>query len=313
MKLLLRNEIVDNWSKDIVGHLQKIRSIDGRYSAYTIKTEFGYGVAIPMDKELEVNEDFSNAKLRTQVFFQTQEDESHLYLTLITNQSTDKCAFSALCEQFVYPGEHGEFREEIIEAPLKWWMEMKQILGNKNVDSMIYDTLGELWAYDYLIRMGKQAVWNGPKGSSVDIEAEDMMIEVKSTLSRSKREITVHGKSQLTIPQNKRLFLYLCVFEMTTKTGCSINDIVYGLANDGYDVSEINSMLAQKGLELGKSARDKKYILWNVYKYTVDDNFPRITGASFVGGKEPEGITSISYTVNLDGIPCEIIVEENEH
>lgn len=310
---MLRNEIIENWNRDIVGHLQKIQSVAGIYSAYTIKTEYGYGVAIPMDKEVEVNEDFSNAKLRTQVFFRNQESEPHLYLTLITNHSTDKCAFSALCEQFVFPGAYGEFRKEIIESPLKWWMEMKQILGNKNVDDMIYDTLGELWIYDFLIRMGKKVVWNGPKGSSADIEAEDMVVEVKSTISRNRREITVHGKSQLTNPQGKRLFLYLCVFEMATQTGYSINDIVYGLANDGYDVSEINDKLAQKGLELGKSARDRKYILWNVYKYTVDDDFPRITGESFVGGKEPVGITSISYTVDLDGIPCEIIVEENKH
>ena len=309
---MLRNDIIKNWEDDIIDHLHRINSIQADYPAYTIRGMNYFGVAIPLENDHEVNEDFSNAKLQTRRFTSVEDGISRLYLTLVTGSATDEKAFSALCEQFVYPGDHGEFRKEITSSPLKWWIEMKQILGNKDVDNMVYDTLGELWAYDYLVRRGENVVWTGPQGSSTDIESDEMVVEVKSTLSRERKEIHVHGKSQLTPPPQKSLYLFFCGFEISAGTGYSINDIVYGLANDGYDVTDINRSLAKKGLELGKSARDRKYILWFVYKYVVDENFPRITSSSFVGGKEPDGITSISYTVDLENIPCEIIWEESK-
>ena len=40
-----------------------------------------------------------------------------------------------------------------------------------------------------LLQSGENAAWNGPDGASYDIETDDKFIEVKSTLSRSKREI----------------------------------------------------------------------------------------------------------------------------
>lgn len=307
---MLREEILGNWNRDLRGKLQKIQSLDSsEYKAYTLRDIMGYGVAIPMDIYIEVNEDFANAKLSTINYIIEGQTEATPYLTLMADDNVDKKAFSALCEQFVFPGTNGKFRRDIVEAPIKWWMEMKQILGNKNVDEMVYDTLGELWVYDYLIRRGYSVEWNGPKGGSVDIESSDIMAEVKSTLSRSKKEITIHGKNQLKGLQNKRLFLYFCVFEMAASTGYSINDIVYGLADDGYNVSQINRLLEKKGLGIGKSARDKRFILWNVYRYIVDDSFPRITESSFVNGREPDGITSISYTVDLEGLPYELIVD----
>lgn len=306
--MTLRNNILSNWENDINGHLQRVDSLDDKYPAFTFKMDGYYGVALPIEQDIQINEDFSNAKLKTQSFYTKEDQSTHIFLTLTTEDATNKTVFSSLCEQFIFPGEYGEFRNEITDSPLKWWIEMKQILGNKNVEEMVYDTLGELWVYDYLVRKGVKAIWNGPKGSSADIESDEMLIEVKSTLSRSKKEITVHGKSQLKAPPEKDLYLYFCVFEMSSDTGYSINDIVYGLANDGYDVSDINLLLSKKGFELGKSSRDRKFILWNVYKYYVDEKFPKIIDESFVGGKEPEGINSISYTIDLSGISCEVII-----
>ena len=309
---MLRDEIIDNWCKDIYGNLQRIKSVTAEYPAYTLISDTGYGVAIPIEFTHEVNEDFANAKLRTQQYMLSQSGKVEYFLTLTTNNDTDRRMFSSLCEQFVFPGAYGEFRKEIIGSPLKWWQDMKQIIGNKDSESSIYDTLGELWVYDFLIREGKKVTWNGPKGSTFDIESEDKMVEVKSTKVRSKKSITIHGKNQLIPLEGKTLDLYYCVFELSTNTGYSVNDIVFGLDNDGYDVREINRLLAGKGLEVGKSARDKKFILWNVYKYHVDERFPRITDGSFVDGKLPEGIESISYNVSLDGLSCESIYRRDK-
>lgn len=304
---VLREEIIAGWNNSLRGnYLHRIASVHN-YPAYTMINNHSYGVAIPLDKRIEVNEDFSDAKICSVELIDSETHRTGFYLTLTTGIGTDKGIFSALCEQFVYPGEHGEFRRELISSPLKWWIEMKKIFGNRNVDELVYDTLGELCVYSYLVRKGVNAIWNGPLGSSFDIESNEFVAEVKSSVSRSEKTITVHGKTQLSHPKDKDLYLYYCVFEPSSNTGYSINDIIYNLEKDGYDISSIDSLLLQKGFEHGKSSRQRKFILWNIYKYVVDDEFPRITDSSFVDGKEPDGVTSISYVVNLEGIPCEVI------
>ena len=40
-------------------------------------------------------------------------------------------------------------------------------------------------------------------------------------------------------------------------------------------------------------------------KYVIDDSFPAIRNDSFVGGRLPNGVMGITYTITLDGIPGE--------
>lgn len=75
-----------------------------------------------------------------------------------------------------------------------------------------------------MLQSGENAAWNGPDGASYDIETDDKFIEVKSTLSRSKREITVNNQFQLDT-SSKNLNLVLCVFEPSIQSGVSINKI----------------------------------------------------------------------------------------
>ena len=56
------------------------------------------------------------------------------------------------------------------------------------------------------------------------------------------------------------------------------------------------------------SARKRKFILHEMLKYKVDEKFPRIIPDSFIGGVIPAGITSITYTVNLDGMEAESLI-----
>ena len=93
-----------------------------------------------------------------------------------------------------------------------------------------------------------------------------------------------------------------CQFEPTVQTGESIDSVIDWFAGIGYNVSALNEKLASKGLEIGMSSRKHTFLLHSMLKYTVDETFPRITPASFVGGALPAGITKISYTVDLSGM-----------
>lgn len=301
---MLTDEIRSNWEIDIVGHAQPIPSLAGTdYPAWTVKFVDGYGVAIPYSGQQEINENFANARIYSSVIrFNTETEQRALLLT--TESYNIAVPFSALCAELVDPGEGGIFRSEITASPVKWWREWKDLLGNKSIDDRVYDVLGELCVLNYLIANGEDANWNGPAGASYDIETDVRFVEVKSSVVRDRKEITISNHFQLD-PPNKHLDLVFCQFEPSVISGVSINLLVEQLKDKGINIGAINQKLKELGFEEGRSSRNKTFILHGMLKYTVDSDFPRITPASFVGGVMPAGITKFTYTVDLSGMTPE--------
>ena len=230
---------------------------------------------------------------------------------LMTQKEEIKEQFAALCAELLALGENGELRKELAQSPVTWWMAWKELLGNKNVDLRVYDALGELWTLKYLAKHGENAEWNGPDGSTYDIDCETYYAEVKSTTARNRRQITLSNLFQLDPPEGKKLFLILCQFE-SSLSGISINKLVDQLESLGYSRTILNDKLERLGLEKGMSARKRCYVLHAATKYTVDESFPAIRETSFVGGVLPSGVMSITYTVTLDGISGENILTDGE-
>ena len=83
------------------------------------------------------------------------------------------------------------------------------------------------------------------------------------------------------------------------------------LKSMGYNVAAINELLEKKGFGIGKSVRKKQFILHSMYRYVVDDSFPKVIEQSFVGGTLPPGILDVSYTVDLNGLVAENLKEAN--
>lgn len=110
-----------------------------------------------------------------------------------------------------------------------------------------------------------------------------------------------HGLSDLIKPLG---YLILCQFE-SAQEGISINSLVKELEQLGYSSSGLNEKLSKLGLEKGKTARTRNYIVHAVTKYCVDEIFQAIRPTSFVGGALPDRVMSITYTVTLDGLTGE--------
>ena len=301
---MLTDEIRSNWEIDIVGHAQPIPSlVNTDYPAWTVKFADGYGVAIPYSGQQVINENFANARIYSSIIrFNAEIEQKAL---LLTTESYDIAVpFSALCAELVDPGAGGIFRSEITSSPVKWWREWKDLLGNRSIDDRVYDALGELCVLHYLIASGEEAGWNGPSGATYDIETDMRFVEVKSSVVRDRKEITISNQFQLD-PPNKPLDLVFCQFEPSFGSGVSINLLVEQLKDKGVNIGAINQKLKELGFEEGRSSRNKTFILHSMLKYAVDSAFPRITPASFVGGVMPAGITKIMYTVDLSGITPE--------
>lgn len=298
---MLKKSIQNNWKTDIVGYAQSIAELeDTKYPAWTVKFIDSYGVAIPYEGVEEINETFANAKIRSaNIRFRNENIQRAIVLT--TDSDEINVSFSNLCEALIDPGEKGEYRVMIETSPILWWKDWKELLGNKNIDERIYDVLGELCVLKYVVLNGEDAEWNGPDGASYDIETNERFIEVKSSISREKKEVTISNQFQL-FPAEKMLALVLCRFEPVIISGISIDSVMSGFENMGYNTELLNRKLELLGFERGMSARKKNFLLHEMLLYTVDDSFPRITPESFARGIIPEGITKITYTVDLSGM-----------
>ena len=214
--------------------------------------------------------------------------------------------------QRIHPGPDGAARKAILSDPVAWWKKWKELLGNRNIDARIYDTLGELYVLYKLLKSGENASWNGPDGATYDIETDTCFFEIKSTISRRKKEISISNKFQL-FPPEKPLNVILCVFESTVQTGVSINSLIEKFNEIGYNTQILNQKLADRGFEEGMSSRNKMFILHEMLRYPVGLDFPRITPESFVDGIWPLGITDITYTVDLSDRPYDPIVQGADH
>ena len=161
--------------------------------------------------------------------------------------------------------------------------------------------LGELLALRYLASIGETAEWNGPSGATYDIDCDQKFYEVKSTTARNERKITLNNHFQLDPPNGFPLYLIFCQLE-SAQAGVSINSLLKDLEGLGYSSAVLNQKLTTLGLEKGKSARNRQYIIHAMLEYTVDESFPCIKEASFVDGHLPKGVKSITYTISLDGL-----------
>lgn len=305
----LKTDIINNWKTDIVGYAHVLDSLENTaYPAWTVKFYDSYGVAIPYEGEEEINEHFSNAQIRSDIVSASNGEEKRAII-LVADFSVAEGPFSTLCEELITPGDYGKKRKIITASPVAWWQEWKELLGNRNIDDRVYDTLGELCVYKYLTEQGVDADWDGPNAATYDIETSTGFVEVKSTTSRSKKEVTISSQFQLD-PPGKSLDLVLCQFEASFQNGLSIDSVVAELIALGVSKEYLSSRLSKKGMEEGMSARKRTFILHGMLKYKIDKDFPRIVPASFVGGVMPSGITKITYTVSLDGIEAQSLIEE---
>ena len=275
----------------------EIKSLPEEHPAYVIRIPDGYGVAIEVDKNLEVAERFNSIRLYTDIMGLAGETKHLLFLR--SSFEEYRYEFASMCAEFVSPGDAGTNRADIVADPYRWWAKWKDLVGNTNRDQRVYDIIAEMMVLDLKIKTDSTTVWAATKKGSHDIECAEESCEVKSTVTRYGASIIVSGQHQL--EHKKPLFIYFCRLE-DSLDGVSINELKTQLIEDGYDEGKLEAELEKKGFERGSNIRNKKYKKLEGRIYEVNDSFPRIVKESFKGDKFPTAITHIEYTVDLDGL-----------
>lgn len=284
--------------------------IEDAAPAWVIYTDKQIGVAIPCDtvfpeglwmqfSEIEVKyyPDLLINNVKHAVLF--------LYVEHDKVSNDELREFACICADFIDRGIYEENRKRIVSNPVKWWENMKHIMGNRSVTEQIYSVVGELIIYDYLLlQHATGIVWTGNSRKRVDFTTDQRTYEVKTTLQRYGSTITVHGQFQLsgskdTMPQR----LEFCRLEESSSHGISADNLLSRLEEHGADITSVLKSLNSLGFPAGSPERQKKFDILEIREYIIDDNFPAITPQSFVDGKIPDGIVRLDYQVDLENLP----------
>ena len=287
---MLLEEIKERFAAMKVNSFSEIVNYNNHYKVYIVKFINEYGVGISFNSQLEVNEKFASVSLKT---MELAREGRILYLSC---EETDlRNYFAVFCVDFI----DEENIKMLILDPLDWWRNWSQLIGNRKYDKKPYSLLSELIALKHLYERDKNLIWGGPIFRTHDIETSEFDVEVKSTILKSKTEISVSSLYQFDL--EKELFLYFIRLE-ETKEGMSINKIVNDLIHLGYDKINLEYKLNKLGYPIGNSARGINYTILEKRKYKVDDKFPRITKDSFKESKLFESIAKITYNINLSNL-----------
>ncbi len=281
----------------VVNGARSIKTLPNEYPAIVIRSSDGYGVAVIYNDEKDVYEKFANSILYTQNL--TIDGVENRYLILKCTLDSLRYEFATLCAQFVDPGQNGVDRINLLQSPLNWWEQWKELLGNTISNQRVYSIIAEMLVLYDLFKKDKSIEWSSINLGSHDIESDSCAYEVKSTLKKYDSTITINSQYQLN--NNKLLELYFCRLEKS-KLGISINDIYYKLIQCGYSKEKLDKQLYHLGYEKGTSIRDEKYKVLEKRKYKVDNKFPKIVESSFKGNRIPDSVIHIIYTIDLEGL-----------
>ncbi|MGE8359224.1 PD-(D/E)XK motif protein [Pseudomonas sp.] len=291
----LLKEIQEGFANlDQSGRMLPLRAIPAVCPAWVFREGDRFGVAVEYSEPQEISEGFAGANLRT--VERVVAGQHRRFLRLESSIEWLRNEFGLICEHMVT-----DARKALLADPLVWWQRWRHLLGNALVDKHGYDVLAELLALEALVVKGNTFEWSGPLGGVVDIKTPDTDYEVKSTVSRYGTVINISGQFQLAASSGKPLQLIHFRFE-PVEDGLSIDLVCDRLVALGVDAVMLEGALQRLGMEAGCSARKEAYNLLEARSYAVDDNFPRITPASFVNGALPVGVVQFEYKIDLSGL-----------
>ena len=301
----LLKEIQEGFANlDQSGRILPIKAMPAACPAWVFREGDRFGVAVECSESLEISEGFAGARLRTVEWVVA--GKHRRFLRLESSIEWLRNEFGLICEHMISVESGIAVRQALLADPLAWWQRWRHLLGNALVDKHGYDVLAELLALEMLVIKGATYEWSGPFGGVVDIKSTETDYEVKSTISRYGAVINISGQFQLAASSGKPLKLVHFRFE-PVNDGLSIDLICDRLIALGVDEAMLEGALQRLGMEAGCSARKEEYNLLEARSYTVDDSFPRITPASFIGGVLPAGVVQFEYRVDLSGLksqPC---------
>lgn len=205
----------------------------------------------------------------------------------------------------------GEICERVLARPdeyrtipqltLSRWRQLVEAGKEPLGESGLMGVYGELWVLRQMIAedpLRRIEHWVGPEREVHDFHRGAVAVEVKSSSARTGRTVEIHGAEQLAAPTAGLLYLvYVRLRE--SSAGVTLRQLIEEIRSLGVDSADFERVLARTGISEGSDSPpfEVREELW----YHVNEAFPRVVQASFVGSRVPEGVLNLSYQLSLAG------------
>ena len=270
------------------------------YDAYVAKVDDMIGVAIPVDKDVIINERFNKVYISNFLFRINNVETKVIFL--YTKESTMSEKYASICLNFISK----KSRNVLMNNPVDWYNEWRELLGDSKSNKMVYDYIGEMAVLLELQKKGDNPIWNSIDKGTFDITTKESIYEVKTSKVKTFDSITIHNQFQLDTEGLDKVLYIAYVKVEENNAGESIDSLAQKLIDNGFDKTILEDYLTTNGYYVGKNDRYKKYIIHEIRLYLVDENFPFITKNSFIDKKMPKNIVKLEYTLSLDGLNYEM-------
>lgn len=194
---------------------------------------------------------------------------------------------------------------DAVQQTLGTWQWFWGVNRDALSDAGALGLFGELWFLDRWAPFPDAVnAWHGPEGSRHDFSSSRVAVEVKTTQSHAVGAPRHHIATldQLDVPLAGPLFLFSLQAIPEAGAGNTLPALIDRLRSrlSGRDLlTKLDQGLALVGWS--PAAADRHQTTYRVAAerlYRVDDGFPRLTRASFVGGL-PNGVDDVGYSLDL--------------
>ena len=183
--------------------------------------------------------------------------------------------------------------------PQDWCDDWKVVFGNVYSESRVYDVISEMIALGFCQPLG-DVVWAGPDGGRHDVLCRSFDCEIKSTTRRTGPP-TVSVSSLQMKSDERPLKLLVIILEEAANGVFSISSLKKALISGGIDRSMIDDGLEKTGIKTTKLQK-KAYNVLKMMVFDVGDDFPSLDESEYSGGKYPNGIVDVRYSIVLSGL-----------
>ncbi len=184
------------------------------------------------------------------------------------------------------------------------WRDLLDMVPSRKLGSDdLAALLGELIVLQRLVQQPSDALalWTGPKHLPHDFTSSAGDIEVKTTRSRERSVITIHGLTQLTPVEGRPLYLaFIRLFEDPAGM-ISVPDVIDQLVAGGFSRLQLLTVLATLGYDASdeEDYREVRFIVDESRLYSVAEGFPRLDASRLINGVLDNGVGVLRYQVDL--------------
>ncbi len=184
------------------------------------------------------------------------------------------------------------WRDLLSDRPLRW------------TRARVAGFFSELVVLERVLRQKPTAVdaWRGPFRAPQDFRSAGGAIEVKASTGQEGRLVSVHGTDQLLAPEGGVLWLaWMRLAIVGGAAGRSVDDVLTSSSSLTTDPALLRAAVeAARWESAPKELAELRFEVSEERWYRVAPGFPRITTAELPDAALPEGVTRVSYQLDLD-------------